>query len=175
VPKTSSRRFLNLLTAFGVKGGGDDLRFPLSGSIAPTIDADKYDPGPLYAVAQFVAPVAAQFAALEIKPRAHMRIVALGTQFDDWVILSRQDFSAGSVAIPTQTLYSSDGTLPDVEVRRDNNAAVQLGADLNATKFPALQSVHLEAGRVVRFQGLTVAGAGLKVTVWFQTPTRTMS
>jgi len=174
VPKTVSRRWLNLLNAFGVKGGDEDLRFPLSGSIAPTIDADKYDPSPLYAVAQFVAPVAAQFAALEFKPRTHMRMVALGAQFDDWVILSRQDFSAGSVAIPTQLLYSSDGTVPDVEVHRDNNAAVQLGADLNATKFPAIQAVHLEPGRVVRFQGLTVAGNGLKVTVWFQTPARTV-
>lgn len=175
MPKASSRRFLNLLGAFGVKGGGDDLRFPLSGSVAPVLDVDRYDPPPLYGLAQFTAGVAGQNAFLEIKPRSHMRIVACASDFDatfpGFVVLTRQDFSAGAVSIPAQILYSSDGTVPPIEVRNGNNAVVQLGASLSAQLLPSRVALRLEAGRVIRFQGLTLA-SGLKVTCWFEMPAR---
>lgn len=168
MPKTSSRRFLNLLRAFGVAGagGGDELRFPLAGTVTPIVDADAYDPAPIYGIGIFVAAVAAQQSFVEIKAKGFLRLIGAGADFDDWAILTRGDFTPGGVPLVQAPHYSSDGTLPDLEIRTGTNAAQQLGVSLSAAKLPALQAIWW-ADRVIRFQGLTLNTA-LKVSVWLQ-------
>ena len=101
MPKTVTRRWLNLLAAFGVKGADEDLRFPLSGSIAPVINADAYDPLPVYGFTNVqAAGGAGNFNFLEIQARPWARIVALALQTPDSVALRRRSaFTAGGAAL----------------------------------------------------------------------------
>jgi len=168
MPKTTNRLFLNLLRSFGVigAGGGDELSLPLSGSVAPVILADEYDPATIYGFTNVIgAGGVGNVGFIEIQAKKFARLIALSVPVSDVAIRRRSAFTAGGAPAAAVT-FSSDGSLPRATFQNGNGAAAQGGAlILTGAGFPPIHAIHWEG--VLRIES-TVANAAFTVSGFFQ-------
>lgn len=65
MPKQTSRSWISLLRAFGVRGA-EELPFPLDSGVKAVVDADRYDPNPHYLLASREGSQVGERGVLEI-------------------------------------------------------------------------------------------------------------
>lgn len=169
MPGKSYRTFQQLLRAFGLTGAGEDLRFELSRLVLPVVDADDYDPPPVYGYSILVPAVAGEFAYVEIKALTFLRIISLTTRFNEVVLRTRGDFTGGGVPFVTaKPPFSSDGSRPDIEIQTGSSVVQQTPAYNPPTNnFPPIVPLHWVGGLVLRFEGKLV-GVDTEIDVALQ-------
>jgi hypothetical protein len=167
VPKTGSRRFENLLRAFGVvgAGAGDELRFPLTGAVSPIIRADDYDPAPIFGISVSSPLVAGQFGWVEVRANPWARIVAF-TGPATVEVTRRSSFTAGGTPVAAPYRFSSTGELGRATVQTGSTVAPTGGVFLGATTvWPVSTPIHWEG--VLHFEGI-LAALALPFNLFFQ-------